>query len=624
MNDIGIRDLGDIGIAGIDVYGTDTKKTSKDTPKLLMFFRSEDQAKGLPKEDSKSSKIEYTIGGIKTKKYPIKDDTKYNQSFGFDLFRENLMGNNEIVYKVDEDTNGDYIVDTNQKHKESATKNLQSFFDSSSKLTLELIDTKKTFYIDEEFILKKGTSPLKDKSYYAPNILIKPGKQVIISAKFFDTDSSSKLNQTVTFKLSNSKGIESVTQVLTFNQNEEIIGFNIKTKANETIDTQATITAFIKDSSNKDLEIGRLTILPNKVYEPKLIFVDVFYKKNTLTTSSNYSNLANDLNNKSFNQASINFNLAKNQILNIIDTDFSLKDPTNTLGKWLVQKTGTTDYETAKTDDVLTILKAKFFENIAILLLNEIEKSMQDFEVNDGVITRKLLPKDKTLKDWFFQCSQLPGNSKATKWYDTLVVNLHDYISSIKLGFYPLFMCNNIYSSTSVLAQGLVWSKGLIVPKAGIGNTMIIAHELGHNLGLRHTFDVPNPSTEKGDIKIGMIDTLENIMDYLPDVPGTHSKNFITYQLQKMRENSEKLKYNIDDMGYKIEKEKSGASFPTNVIKDFSNNKKIETFSNNICLYLFKSYEDIYNLQNTTKLESYRDKILSIFVDIIKNYFKNL
>ena len=101
-----------------------------------------------------------------------------------------------------------------------------------------------------------------------------------------------------------------------------------------------------------------------------------------------------------------------------------------------------------------------------------------------------------------------------------------------------------------------------------------------------------------------MMDTLENIMDYLPDVPGTHSKNFITYQLQKMRENSEKLKYNVDEMGYKIEKEESDASFPPNVIKDFSNNIEIETFSKEICKYLFKSYKAINNLEDDTKLTS--------------------
>lgn len=175
------------------------------------------------------------------------------------------------------------------------------------------------------------------------------------------------------------KGVESFTQSYTFNKNEEIAEFKIKTKTNETIDARATITAFIKDASGKDIEIGRITVLPNKLYEPKFIFVDVFYKKNTVTYNSNYSNLANDINNKAFNQASINFVLGKNQILNVIDTDFPLDDTLNNIGKWLVQKAGTQNYETTQNislSEALKTMTSKFFEKIVKEILLEIEKSM--------------------------------------------------------------------------------------------------------------------------------------------------------------------------------------------------------------------------------------------------------
>jgi len=622
---IGIRNLADIGVADIDVYGTGRRRgTSSTTPKLIMFFRSEDQAKGLPKEDKNASRtLTYLTNTIKD----ILEDKKYDQSFGFDLFREKLIGNNTKIYKINEDKKGDYITNGTLFSESDTGITLEKLYDKTS-LTLELVDTKKTYSIDEEFNLKKGNSSLSDKTYYAPNILIKPGKEVKIAAKFFDTDGSSKLGQQVTFKFSNLKGIESYTQNYTFNKNEEIVEFKIKTKLNEVIDTKSTISAIIKDASGNDLEIGRLTVLPNKMYEPKFIFVDVFYKKNTTTSNSNYSSLANNINNKAFNQASINFALGKNQILNVTDTDFPLKDSSNNIGKYFVQKSGTQDYETTQNDSLGNALKtmtSKFFERMSEEILLEIEKSMQNFDVNDGTTARKLIPQNKTLKDWFIQYSQTPNaSSTAIKWYDRLFEGLYDYIDGMRFGFYPMFMCNNIIATKDELAVGFTRDKGLIIPSNAFSDVMTVVHELGHCLGLRHTFDKPN--YEKGDIKIKPMNTLENTMDYLSDSstpPVNHSKNFITYQIDRMRENSERLKYNVDDMNFRIENE-AVAIPPQTVIKDFQGNKSLEIFSKNICRYLFDAYQGIYNLQDDTKLTSYRDKILATFVDIIKNYFKNL
>lgn len=598
------------------------KKTiSSSTPKLLMFFRSEDQARGLPKEDKNASRtLTYLTNTIKD----ILEDKKYDQSFGFDFFREKSIGNNTKVYKIDEDKKGDYVTNGNLYSESDTGITLEKLYDKTS-LTFELVDGKKTYSIDEEFNLKKGKSSLIDKTYYAPNILIKPGKEVKIVSKLFDTDESSKLSQQVTFKFSNLKGIESYTQNSTFNKNEEIVEFKIKTKLNEVIDSKSTVSAIIKDAFGNDLEIGRLTILPNKVYQPKFIFVDTFYKKNTTKSNSNYNSLANNINNKAFNQASINFVLGKNQILNVTDTDFPLKDSSNNIGKYFVQKSGTQDYETTQNDSLGNALKtitSKFFEKMSEEILLEIEKSMQNFDVNDGITTQKLMPQNKTLKDWFIQYSQTPNaSSTAIKWYDRLFEGLCDYIDEMRFGFYPMFMCNNIIATKDELAVGFTRDKGLIIPSNAFSDVMTIVHELGHCLGLRHTFDKPNH--EKGDIKIKPINTLENIMDYLTNGTTNHSKNFLTYQIDRMRENSERLKYNVEDMGFIIEKE-TIANPPQTVVKDFNGNKTIEDFSKKLCKYLFDSYEGIYNLQNTTKLYSYRDKILAIFVDIIKNYFKNL
>lgn len=622
---IDIRNVAPIGIANIDVYGTKrSQQGSNTTPKLLMFFRSEDQAKGLPKEDpNPKRKLSYLSNTIND----ILEDNKYDQSFGFDLFREKLVGNSTKIFKINEDNKGNYIQNGTALSESDTGITHEMLYDKTS-LILELIDGKKTYLIDEDFKLKRGNSTLIDKAYYAPNILIKPGQEVKISAKLFDTDNSSKLGQLVTFKLSNSKGIDSFTQSYTFNKNEEIAEFKIKTKTNEAVETRATITSFIKDVSGNDLEIGRLTLLPNTLLEPKFIFVDVFYKKNTLTTNTNYSNLANEINNKAFNQASINFVLGKNQILNVTDADFPLDNPSNNLGKWFVQKTGTTNYETThddSLDNALKTLTTKFFDRIAKEILNEIEKSMHNFEVNDGIQTRKLVPPEKTLSEWFLQYSQTEDAiSNASKWYDKLLNYLHYYADDMKLGFFPMFICNNIIATKSAAAVGNLGDKGLIIPSNTIPDTMSIIHELGHNQGLRHTFDIPGAIN--GDIKLKPMNTLENIMDYLSTTstpPVNHSKNFLTYQINRMRENLGKLKFNVEDMNYRLEKEEK-VSYPENVIKDFEKNPNLLFFSKELCHHLFESYRTIYHINDDTKLTSYRDKILIIFVDLIKNYFKNL
>lgn len=234
------------------------------------------------------------------------------------------------------------------------------------------------------------------------------------------------------------------------------------------------------------------------------------------------------------------------------------------------------------------------------------------------------MPQNKTLNDWFIQYSQTANAyPKASQWYYQLLKNLYDYINEIKLGFYPVFVCNNIIATNKVFAVGLMRAKGLIIPSNASSDVMTIVHELGHNLGLRHTFDIP--SGDSGDIKIKPINTFENIMDYLSSnslPPVNHAKNFMTYQIDRMRENLARLKFNVDDMGYKIED--LSKIDPKHVIKDYKGSTNIQNFSKNLYYYLFQSYQGIYDLKDDTKLTSYEDKILNILVDVIKKYFNNL
>ena len=630
---IGIRDVAGIGVSDIDVYGTNPRDVELVTPKIILFFRSEDQANGLPKQDKNSSSTTtYLSNTIKD----ILEDQKYDESFGFDFFRENILGSGTKVYKIDENKKGHFIYvkdssgnETDEVSESDTGNTIESFYDKTL-LSLELVDKNKTFFINEDFKLKKGSSLLKDKAYYAPNILIKPGKEVKIFAKFFHANSSTKLAQVVEFKLSNAEGIESFTNKITFNKNEEINEIKIKTKVGENVEKKSSLIAFVKDVNGADLEIGRMTILPNKLFQPKLIFVDVSYKKQIQNSTNNYQNLLNDINNKAFNQVSVNFTLGKKRVLNTSDTDFSFNNVNLLLGSNFIQKVGTQDFETISNnslDGALAIIHSKFIQQICSDILSEIEVKLQNLEINDGVNKRKLIPQGKTLQGWFehYYNSQLTNpnfDPSVKKWFNKLYEKLYYYIEDIRFGFYPIYICDNIFATKDQLAVGYVKRRGLIVPKNAVSDLKTIIHELGHNMGLRHTFD--KNLAEKGDIKIKPMNSLENIMDYLNNGKKDYAKNFITFQILRIRENLENLRYDTKEMMYKIEKETHGGSFPVDVIKDFSNNLSLELFSKELCNNLFQVYIDIYKIKNDTKLESHRGKILTIFVETIENYLKNL
>lgn len=561
---IGIRNLADIGIGDIDVYVTGTKRgTSSTTPKLLMFFRSENQAKGKPYLEETGNTYE---NGTKEKK--VTSDNKYDQSFGFDIFNERLYGYDTDVFNEPEFNN---IANSNRKK-------LVSYYEKTN-LSLELKDNK-SYYIDYNYKLSKK-NVLKDNIYYAPNLLIKPNKEVKLYAKFFDTDSKKNLNITVYFKLSGNKGIESFTTSIIFNENEEIKEFKIKTKANEIIDTKIIITAYIKDISNKEIEIGRLTILPNSLYQPKMIFVDVFCNKNTLTTNNNYVNIIDEINQKAMNQSGIQLKIGANKILNVLQTDtlfeFDLstytyinKDP---LSKYIKQNVKNLQYESYQIDSVLYILKSKFFESIANEIIIELETEFRNLDFKIGNVTKKLLSTNQSLKDlfnlgielnhyayYYLDDKGIRQNKKITVSYSVLFAFLNQYINNTKLNFYPIFYCDNIESVvdptkptsnnlSETIAVGFGGSKGLIIPTNSKGKIMSFSHEIGHNFGLGHTF--LNPEKQYYNILLNMSQTLENIMDYLQN-PESESKSFISYQWEIMRENCSKIINDVSDLKLQI------------------------------------------------------------------------
>src|SRR5690554_5534193 len=79
-------------------------------------------------------------------------------------------------------------------------------------------------------------------------------------------------------------------------------------------------------------------------------------------------------------------------------------------------------------------------------------------------------------------------------------------------------------------------------------------------------FPMVNVPLSKGDLKQKQGQTLENIMDYLPDAERTY-KSFITYQWEKMREYLHTNKNTVEELNFET------YNVPRNwkSLKDFSN-----------------------------------------------------
>lgn len=631
MKKINIRNLASIGVADVDVYKTNVRKFSATTPKLLMFFRSSDQANGLPKKESSGN---------------IKGDMKYDQSFGFDVFNERLYANNMDVYKnkyYEKKIIGGKTVDDTSKEK--ILGKLETFYDKDPSLSSELkapgkllTDPSTSYFIDYAYTLSKRNKKMNDLSYYAPNVLIKPGKEVILSAKFFDTESTTKLGVIVSFKLSNKKGIESFTNTLTFKNSEGILDFKIKTKSAETIDDKTTLTAFIDDGSGKDLEIGKLNLLPNKLLKAKIFFIDVFYNTSTPTTPFNGATMINDLNQKAFNQSSVELiSGGANKTFFVKPTDQELIDGTydgHPISNILTNMGPGKPYELSDLDKALKIIMSKFYENMVNEILTSTETELKKLDVNDGKATRKLLEPSSSIKkelDDLDMAKPFNSGGSVMKRYDFIVDRLYSYLhGEFKINYLFAFICHNIETkintkltaTTSITsrdeAMAFLDGKEIIIPNNAIGKIMTLAHEIGHSFGVRHTFDILGSSPQIGDLKLPKEHTLENIMDY-PKNGDPDRRCFIKYQWDKMREKVSSNVNTIAELSFKQKTERNQSG-----LVDFTDELGFMwDYSRHLMDFLMRALEKKHD-GDYSEIKNSSDKILAIFASEITKTLNKL
>lgn len=524
----------------------------------------------------------------------------------------------------------EYKLDSSDNKIEIIKAKLETFYDKEATLLTELKDSGISFLIDYEYTLSKRNKKMTDVSYYLPNVLIKPGKEVKLYAKFFDTDGSKGLNCTVYFKLSNNKGIDSFTPSIVFNKNEEVLEFKIKTKTSETIDIKTTITAFVKDGAGKEVEIGKLNLLPNKLLQAKLFFIDVFYDTTTASTPFNGASMVTDLNQKALNQAAVELiSGGVNKTLFIKQIDQKLENGVYNgveIKNFLTNKGVGKPYELSDLEKGLGIITSKFYEIMVTEIFTNIEAELKKLDVNDGIGTRKFIDPTSSIKaelDNLDLITPFKIKGNIVKRYPFMVQMLHDYLHhEFNINYIFAFICHNIEtkitSSTSGTttftsrdeAMAFLDAKELIIPNNAIGKTMTLAHEIAHNFGLQHTFDISGTS-QKGDVKLTQKQTLENIMDY-PKNGDADRRDFIKYQWDKMRE---KLVSGVNTIS-----ELSVEKHPDTTRKwlvDYCYSGYLGNFTRYKLDWLSRALEKKHN-GDLSEIKNASDKILTIFVNQIQ------
>lgn len=567
------------------------------TEELVLFFRSETQAQGFPKRD-KSDKIK--INGIEQFK-PL-EDLKYAQSFGFDYYRPDLYGSDTKIYEGG--------VATGRK--------LENSFEIDSQLSLELKNKKgKSKFIDNEFNVVNSNSSTNHK-YYIPNLLVLKGKTITFYAKYLCPDNTGIVAK---ITLSDTTGIDKYTQDLSFNKSEEIKPITITTSATVNIATATTLSITIEKEGVTTV-IGKCNILPNKQYEPNFIFIDVIYNS-TIKPITDYSKFVKDLNEKAFNQAGINIVKSKNRYTLLLKPSDALRvtdseEPiinSNTVAKSINAQNQITNF-----DNILEIASYKFYEEIALKLLNEIEIELKKTKVKDNLKKEyPLIKVNESLED-IIKIKDGTTDEKQ-KRYNRLINNVIGFIKESKINYFIALMCSNLESADDTIAEGYINTRGLLVSKSGTSDFMTCAHEIGHNFNLGHTF---LKTGQINDLQIPMTNTLENIMDYLSGNPPPR-KSFMAFQWLKMQKSLDR--YTISDKDIDTTStEIMNGSF---CLKDNTSN-----YLGSLNLYLkFFTYEIIrsifLNIEDSNKitlLNSDKDEkdVLTVISEIIKNTIKEL
>ena len=166
-------------------------------------------------------------------------------------------------------------------------------------------------------------------------------------------------------------------------------------------------------------------------------------------------------------------------------------------------------------------------------------------------------------------------------------------------------------------AMAYLDAKELIIPNNAIGKTMTLAHEIAHNFGVQHIFDIPGTSTtqpQKGDLKLTQKQTLENIMDY-PKNGDADRRDFITYQWSKMREKTTSNVNIVSELSFIRHKKNHNIG---NGLIDYSYEFGfLWDFSRHLIEFLMRALERKYN-GDFSEIKNSSDKILTIFINEIQ------
>ncbi len=529
---------------------------------LVIFFRSEDQADGKPCEGITTTTLQ-DEAHTPWKKTEL--DNGYTQEFGFDLFRPDLYGKNKGIANANSE-NG---------------KTIESYYIADpTVLSYKLTDSENNVrYVNDKFKLVKRDPAYTDK-YYLPNILVLKGKTIRIYARFFCTGSRKKVQATI--NASANTGLKSITQNVSFERNENTQPIEIVTDPNAYITKEIIISINVVNSQGQQETIGKCRLLPNKEAKAKAVFIDADY--NSAPVPGNYNTVLNNLNTHAFNQAGIQLVAGNNHTLELQPGD---QDPDKGIpASTLINGTSIVDLH-----GMLNICCYKFYETFAEKLMKKIEAALKQVNVTVGGNQVPLIKNSEKIGN-ILDADPIKSQNKYTKLKEKFIT----YLKEGSYGVYPIFIFSKYTSGDKKGdAMGFIGARGIISPANVAADTMALAHELGHNFNLGHTFI----SDKKENLDVPKWHTRENIMDYV--VTGDAKRlNFITFQWEIMRKAFGNNKTDVADLLIQVDKTPGKEK-----IVDVNNNSQLTNLADNLLDYLCDNIRDNYKVSyDKTKIQN--------------------